>query len=139
MTPNDTPMILSVHPNFAWNIKFGKKKIELRKSDLPWQTSTYELRRIFIYATAPVQKVICECVMKNIDRIQIPPKAILNAACINEEEFYEYRGKNAYLVAHEISSVRNLDRQYSIEEFGLTKAPQSYAYAKKIPEALQCR
>ena len=47
--------LMFVHPRFAASLVDGQKTVELRKSRL-----APDLRRVLVYATAPVQRVICD-------------------------------------------------------------------------------
>ena len=48
------PVIMAITPYFAELILSGKKTVEFRKAACPAQ-------RLFIYATAPVKRIIGEC------------------------------------------------------------------------------
>ena len=87
---------MSVHPRFATGLVDGQKTVEFRKRRL-----APDVRRVLVYATAPVQKVIGEF---EVAEIVVGEPAEIWArfgalGLIGEPEFFRYYGESATAVA----------------------------------------
>jgi len=134
----ETPIILSVKPKWATKIINKEKTRELRTSGLPaFVKQNYNdfgyLRRIFIYASSPVCKVIGHCEMI-FGMIYNWHHSIEHSACVTKEEFDKLFEKNNFLYMYQIINVHSFDRGYDLSDFGISTAPQFYCYVKELPE-----
>ena len=123
--PNQTRILLSIKPQFAFAILHGQKKFEFRRNIFARQVDV-----ILIYATAPIQRVVGEFDVSSIISEPVPVlwKRTREYAGIDETLFFEYfQGCN---IGHaiEIGEVRAYSAPFCpVERFGL-KPPQSFTY-----------
>jgi len=127
-------VLLSIKPCYVDEILKGNKRYEFRRLIF----KNKKVKRIYIYATAPVSKIIGSFTVKKI--IQASPielwRQCKDAAGISRKDFFEYfKGtKEAYAI--QIGSVEHfdvpVDPHSAIEDF---TAPQSFFYLPpSIPE-----
>jgi len=115
-----------VHSDYAYLIVRREKKVEIRRRTIP------ENRPILIYSTAPECKVIGIAKMKYIGPLIEWTPEIGELARITKDKFYEYKGSKPFVHIYEIvHAVKRYPTE--LKEFGLSKGPQFYARAKKIP------
>lgn len=121
-------VLLSIKPEYAEKILLGIKKYEFRKSLFK---SPY-VKKVVIYASKPVKKVIGEFEIENI--LSIEPSKLwnitMNFSGINKE-FYDnyFTGKN---IGHAIK-IKNPTRYSNyldLDFFDIKQAPQSFVYIK---------
>ena len=118
-------IMLSVNPEHVRNIFSGTKKYEFRKV-----ICKRDVKKILIYSTRPVMKVVGEVAVKNV--LERKPEELWKItsefAGIDREFFDEYfRGKDK-AVAYELGETTEYVVGKELSEFGLTAAPQSFAY-----------
>jgi predicted transcriptional regulator len=80
-------VILSIKPKYANAILAGEKKVEFRKL-----TFKKEIEKVYIYSSAPEQRIIGYFTIKNI--ISDTPERLWRkfnrVGSINEEDFFDY-------------------------------------------------
>ena len=120
-------VILSIKPEFVEKILNGEKKFEYRKVIF----KDTEVKKVLIYASAPISKVVGEFKIKNI--LEGLPDALWYQTCkksgISYDYFSKYFKKRAKGYAIEIKRVKKYRKPKDISTFGM-KAPQSFAYIK---------
>ncbi len=135
--------VISIKSKFADLILDGKKVFELRKSALPLNVS-----RFFIYSSGCDKKIVGSCFLRldrNASELAREPGEyedydlyeFLHELRISFEEFckyLEFGSKTPRVYA--ISDVVRFPEPLDLSHFGLTHAPQSWAYARCIPSSL---
>ena len=136
MSDDYTSILLSIHPRHATKIYDGGKEYELRSHCLPVR---YDERpvRVIVYETSPVRRVTGEFYCSSVipvDRDE-PDYNMVAAMCITLDEFRTYlAGKPTGIgYAHPIRAPKKYARPYTLPEFGLDRAPQSWRYLNTIP------
>lgn len=121
-------ILLPIHPEYAEKILQGTKKFEFRKK------VTKNARKILIYATAPIKKVVGEVEVTNC--IQGPISAIYRFTAPNGgitiEKFTEYFKDCTTAFAYQLGTVTRYEHPKELSEIGIKHAPQSFCYAKEI-------
>lgn len=118
-------LLLSIRPEYVEQILKGTKKFEYRK-----RLAKEDVDVIYIYSTAPKMKVVAS--VEVIDRVSGSPTALWEStkklAGISRAKYREYfRGcKTAY--AYKLGSVQIFDTAKELSDFGISAAPQSFAY-----------
>ncbi|MDD6989564.1 ASCH domain-containing protein [Ruminococcus sp.] len=118
-------ILLSIKPEFVKSIFSGKKEYEFRKIKCK-----RDVERIIIYSTNPVKLIVGEAKIETVleDDLDIIWSETKNKAGIDKEFFDEYyNGKNT-AIAYKLSNVIQYKTPKSLEEYGLTTAPQSFCY-----------
>ncbi len=118
-------ILLSIKPEFVKSIFSGKKEYEFRKTKCK-----REVEKIIIYSTNPVKLIVGEAKIESVleDNLDIIWSETKNKAGIDKEFFDEYyNGKNT-AIAYKLSNVIQYKTPKSLEEYGLTTAPQSFYY-----------
>ncbi len=118
-------MLLSIKPEYVERILSGTKKYEFRKFRCRPDIDT-----IIIYATSPVKKVIAEATIKSV--LEGSPDSVWThtryLSGIEEQAYKSYYAKAEKAVAYELGIVTKYDSPKSLGDFGLSYAPQSFAY-----------
>lgn len=118
-------LVLSVKPEFVYEIKSGRKKYEFRKAIFK-----RPVEKVYIYASTPVSKVVGE--FQPVDILRGTPKEIWQetrkAAGITKAFFDEYyHGKGvAYAIV-----IQNLTF-YKVPKDLPFHAPQSFRYIEAL-------
>ena len=120
-------VVLSLKPVYAEAILTGKKRYEFRRSIF----KNPSVKRVYIYVTAPVGKIVGSFVIRNI--IKDSPTAIWRRckqqAGIPKKDFFEYFKGSKRAFAIQIGPVDHFDEPVDphsvIEDF---TAPQSFFY-----------
>lgn len=124
-------IILPIKPVFADKILSGEKKYEFRK-----KLCSKDIDKIYIYATAPVKKIIGEVKVKN--KLGMDKEALWKqtqpGAGISKEFFDAYFQKQNYACAYEIGEAMRYNVPISLESLGINYVPQSYIYVCAIGE-----
>lgn len=118
-------ILLSIKPEFVKSIFSGKKEYEFRKTKCK-----REVEKIIIYSTNPVKLIVGEAKIETVleDDLDIIWSETKNKSGIDKEFFDEYyNGKNT-AIAYKLSNVIQYKTPKSLEEYGLTTAPQSFCY-----------
>lgn len=118
-------LLLSIKPEYVAKILQGSKKFEYRK-----RLAKEDVSVIYIYSTAPSMKVVAS--VQVLSRLSASPTALWEKtkkeAGISRAKYREYfRGcKTAY--AYELGTVSIFEEAKQLLEYGITSAPQSFAY-----------
>jgi len=128
-----TGVLLSIKPKYASEIIGGQKKFEFRKRP-PRRVRN---RRAYIYATAPVKRVVASFVIDGI--VSNSPKVLWRdfgpAAGIDESSFFEYFGERKCGFAIRIGSLTVFKKPVAPEDLGeRLVAPQSFRYVDDVQE-----
>lgn len=118
-------IVLSIRLPFVEAIIEGKKTFEYRRS-IPRK----EINKILIYETAPVSMVVASTRIKQIiclplDQLWLRTR---RGGGISKEFFDRYFDGKEAGYAYELEGVHVLENPLPLSHFGLTKAPQSFAY-----------
>lgn len=120
-------ILISIKPNYADKILNGKKHFEYRKTIF----KKTDIKKVLIYATAPVGKIIGEFEIDQI--ISNSPNQVWEEtkhySGISEDFFNEYFKGRSVAHAIKIANVKAYKTPISLNELkeGL-KAPQSFVY-----------
>lgn len=122
-----TTVLLSIKPKFADAILEGRKTFELRRAVFRNQS----VRKIVIYASRPVSRVIGEFVLQEI--LALEPRLLWQATAMGagvERPFFDeyFRGCDIGF-ALKVDRPRRYIKPLKLKEhFGLSRAPQSFCY-----------
>lgn len=119
-------VLLSIKPEFANKIFDGSKKFEYRKAIF----KNKDIKKIVVYASAPISKVIGEFEIEEIlrDEINILWKTTEKWSGIHKDFYDNYFSNREHGYAIKVKNIRLYKEPYDVfERFGL-KAPQSFAY-----------
>ena len=132
-------VLLSIKPKYVEEIKNGNKRYEFRKS-LCSSKNRDKLEKIFIYSSAPVQKIVARFFVEEI--LEDHPKNLWNKckdeSGIEQVDFFKYfKDKNSGL-AIKISELKFFRKP--IEPTKIIpnlSPPQSFCYVGDIENAKQ--
>ncbi|WP_338984491.1 hypothetical protein [Spiroplasma endosymbiont of Diplazon laetatorius] len=121
-------ILMSIHSEHIENIKSGNKRFEFRKVE----ARKYSPSEIFVYATAPVSKVVG---IAKIGKIHIDtPKNIWKFtkefSGVDKNFYYHYYQNKNKAIAYEIDEYIEFEEPRELEDFGVSCAPQSFVYIK---------
>ncbi len=119
-------VLLSIKPKYAELILTGEKKYEFRRAIFKRPA----VRKVIIYASSPISKIIGEFeidVILSLDISELWSHTMEYSGI--DKEFYDsyFSGKD---IGHaiKIKSVKRYARQKDLCEFDIKHAPQSFAY-----------
>ena len=118
-------VLLSIKPEFAFDIFTGRKRFEYRRTIF-----RETVNRIIVYASSPTKKVIGEFWIKDIffedlDSLWCRTKRYSG---ITEEYFYSYFYDKDKGYAIKVGKIIQYHRARSLHDLYGIKAPQSFAY-----------
>ena len=118
-------ILLSINPVHVQSILNGTKHFEYRKS-----RCKRDVDQVIIYATYPIKQVVATAKVDDIlegepDDVWEQTKSFSGIKRDFYSKYYEGRER---AVAYKLSHVEKLNPPKSISEFGLSVAPQSFAY-----------
>lgn len=119
-------VILSIKPIYAEKILNGEKLFELRKSIF----KNTEIKKVIIYASAPVSKIVGEFEIESILHQNINDlwKMTKEKNGVEKSFFNDYFQNKEKGYAIKIKKSKRYEAQYNIfEKYGV-KAPQSFSY-----------
>lgn len=122
-------VILSIKPIYAEKILNGEKTFELRKSIF----KKNNIKKVLIYASSPVSKVIGEFEIESIlhDEINELWKKTKKENGVDIDFFKEYFENREKGYAIKIKNTKRYKVAYNIyEKYGI-KAPQSFSYLEE--------
>ncbi|WGL59429.1 ASCH domain-containing protein [Pigmentibacter sp. JX0631] len=123
----DKSILLSLHPDFALKILEGKKRLEFRRRFPILPTGT----KVYIYATKPVGKILGECQILSIKKIEAQfADFYIQKSGDNREEVLNYiRGLQEFIVL-EIRNPIKLNEPAFIQDLfsEIKRAPMSFCY-----------
>ena len=118
-------ILISINPEHVKNILSGKKKYEYRKIAAKQDIST-----IIIYETVPTKRIVAEAEI--LDVLEMSPEELWQEtkeySGITKKFFDNYFDNKDVAYAYKLGKIIKFDKPRTLEDFGLTKAPQSYAY-----------
>lgn len=117
-------VLISIHPKYVDLISAGKKKIEFRK-----RSFSRPIKRILVYSTAPVSKVVGFFDVENIE-ISTPGKLwkdYSDIGGIGRVDFFNYYANATNAVGIHIKKYTSFNQALSISLLNTTP-PQSYKY-----------
>jgi predicted transcriptional regulator len=122
-----TSVLLSIKPKFADAILEGTKIFELRRAIFRNQN----VRRIVIYASRPVSRVVGECMIDAVFALE-PKKlwSLTSGGTGVDREFFDdyFRGRRIGF-ALKVASPRRYAKPRRLQEHcGLSRPPQSFCY-----------
>lgn len=118
-------VLLSIKPEFTELIFSGKKHYEYRK-----QIFKKEIKTVVVYASSPVQKVIGEFCIENIEyeNIQTLWEKTKDFSGISYEYFLEYFSNKESGYAIKVSDTKKYKEPIALSEIYASMPPQSFAY-----------
>lgn len=119
-------VLLSIKPEFAEKIFNGTKKFEFRRSIFKNQN----IRKVVVYASSPVQKVIGEFEIDHI--LSLHPESLwektFKDSGISQEYFFEYFGDKEIGHAIKVKNIKRYKKPLCIREDFKVTPPQSFLY-----------
>lgn len=135
-------VIMSIQPKWVEKIYNNEKQYEVRKQ-APLQCAPY---KIYIYLTKkgidlwltnslvkryPMNgNIIGEFICNKLIDVRPPFKGKESGTCLTARELYEYMGTSDHLNFIEIKDLVLYDVPKKLEDFGLSRPPQSWCYVK---------
>ncbi len=118
-------ILLSIKPEYVERIFEGTKKYEFRK-----HLAQKNVSKIVIYSTFPVMRIVGEVQVKETLAMS---KTLLweitkKEAGISRSKYREYFAKSKKAYAYVLGETIVYDIPKTLEEFGLSQAPQSFIY-----------
>lgn len=117
--------LLSIKPEFASKIFEGEKKFEFRRSIFK-----KPVRKVIVYASAPVCKVIGEFEIEELifDNLESLWRKTKKHAGISEDYFYSYFSEKENGHAIKIGTTKKYRKPLSLKETYGVVPPQSFLY-----------
>lgn len=118
-------MLLSIKPEFVEEILCGNKKYEYRRV-----RCKEKIDGILIYATAPISQIVAEVSVLGIieDSIYSVWNETKEFSGISKTYYMQYFSGKEKAVAYCLGEVKEFKKPKDLKEYGLTYAPQSFAY-----------
>jgi predicted transcriptional regulator len=119
-------VLLSIKPEFALKIFNGSKRFEFRRSIFKNQ----DIKKVIVYASHPVGKVIGEFEIEDIlhDELPILWSKTKNHSGTSEENFKKYFSNKSKGYAIQIKNAELYDEPKPLDSLGISTAPQSFMY-----------
>ncbi len=119
-------VLLSIKPEFANKIFDGSKKYEYRRAIF----KRSDIRRVVVYASSPVKKVIGEFTIDNIleDKVEAIWNETSLMAGISKKYFMSYFENKDKAYAIKIGHVTRYRTCRNLSDYNIVYAPQSFAY-----------
>lgn len=120
-------ILLPIHPDYVKNIFNGTKRYEFRK-----RICKKPVDRILIYSTSPVMKVMGEAEIEDIlvDTPEIIWERTKEKAGIDKRFFDRYYAGRNQAVAYKLKNITEYEMPKELEDYGISRAPQSFQYVK---------
>lgn len=124
----DMDVLFSIKPNYAAQIFDGIKKYELRKT-----CCKKPIKRMYIYATAPICAVLGECIIETVlqDSPELLWKIVSPYSGISEKDYFEYFAGAKKAVAYKLIKVIQYQQPKKLDYFHLKTPPQSFCYIRR--------
>lgn len=118
-------MLLSINPEYVASILQGKKLYEYRKF-----RCRDDVDKIIIYATAPQKQIVGEAEIAGIveDDILAVWHQTKEYSGITYKFFRQYYKGKKRAIAYQLKNLVIYDKPLTLEEIGVSCAPQSYRY-----------
>lgn len=119
-------VLLSIKPEFAYKIFDGTKRYEFRRNIFKRK----DIRKILVYASSPVQRIIGEFEISAIlhDDVERLWNATKHEAGISKEFYNQYFENKKKAFAIKIGSTIRYDTPISLSDININDAPQSFFY-----------
>lgn len=119
-------VLLSIKPEFAYKIFDGTKKYEFRRNIF----KNKDVRRILVYASSPVQRIIGEFEISAIlhEDIETLWNITRHASGITREYYIQYFEDKTKAFAIEIGTTVLYGVPLSLSDINVSCAPQSFYY-----------
>ena len=131
-TTRSDVVILSLHPIHANAILEGRKTAEFRRSKIP-----ADAKCVVIYATAPIMKVLGCATVAGFK--QASPATIWRnyreQGNVTKAFFDTYFAGAPQARCYLLESPKRFKTALSLEAFGVSVPPQSFAYARTVQES----
>ena len=118
-------IIISIKPKFVKKIIEGTKIFELRRKIFLKKINT-----VIIYESSPTKKIVGEFIIDRI--ISDTPNKIYQKynkyLGIDKENYFEYFKNTNIAYAIKIKKVIKYEKELTLADFNLKRAPQSYQY-----------
>lgn len=119
-------ILLAINPEYVKEILNGNKKYEYRKI----KPKRKNIKKIFIYSTSPVMKVVAEVEVEKI--LEDTPKKIWEKtkkySGVKEEFFNEYFKENESAIAYKLGKIKVYNKPKTLNDIGINYVPQSFVY-----------
>lgn len=132
----ETSVLLSIRPEFVQSIFEGKKKFEFRRRIFKQR----HVKRVIIYATAPIGKVVGEFEIEEIVEYEI-------SVLWEKTEKYSGIGKTCFesyfdgkQFGYAIKIKQAIEYECPLEladDFDIRHAPQFFIYLNELPESIE--
>lgn len=120
-------IVIAIHPEHVNNIINGTKKYEYRT-----KAARKDIHRLIIYETMPIKKVVAEAEILEV--LALEPNKLWEEtkeySGITKGYFDDYFKNRKIAYAYKLGKIKVYDEPKALTEFGLKKAPQSFAYTK---------
>lgn len=122
-------VLLSIKPEFADKIFDGTKKYEYRKSIFKREG----VRRIVVYASSPVRKVVGEFAVEDIlsDEVEVIWNQTAVFSGISRSFFRSYFKNREKAYAIKIGRVVKYEETRELSDYNISMAPQSFVYLEE--------
>src|SRR6266496_4486265 len=119
-------VVLSIKPEFANKIFDGSKRFEFRKTIF----KNDKIRKVIVYASSPVQKVIGEFEIEKIINHDIDTlwNITQHLSGISEQYFYQYFANKEHGFAIQIKKAKKYKNPKCLRADYNLLPPQSFAY-----------
>ena len=131
-----TSIILPIKPQYVNRILDGSKKFEFRlnliKNLKYLGKCKQEIKKIYIYETAPTKKVVAEVVVDYV--LEGTPEEIWSKcekySGINKKDYDNYFNNCKEAIAYKIGDVKRYEIPKLLSEYGVNYVPQSFVYIR---------
>lgn len=119
-------LLLSIKPQYVEEILSGRKKVEYRRrvhqaNDVEW---------VLVYATSPIKRIVGEFKIKGI--LSNTPTGLWKNTCqisgISKSAYFTYFKDSEIAYAYQIDDIRVYETPLTLQDFGVSRAPQSFQY-----------
>jgi len=119
-------VLLSIKPKYAEMILSGEKKYEFRRAIF----KKPDVRKIIIYASSPVSKIIGEFEIDDILSFDVSELWLLTMeyAGIDKDYYDSYFSGKEIGHAIKVKKAKKYPEYKELGEFNVKRAPQSFAY-----------
>lgn len=119
-------VLLSIKPEFANKIFDGTKRFEYRKAIF----KRSGIRRVIVYASSPVQRVIGEFQIESIlnDSVENLWKRTSKYSGITKDFYHQYFAGRDQAYAIQVGLIKRFKKAKTLQDYNINFAPQSYVY-----------
>lgn len=127
MNREEMYVLMSIRPEYAHAIIDGRKRVEFRKA------GNRNIRRIYIYSTAPDQEVLGYAEVKAVEvhKKEAAWQKYKDAGCIEKKKFDEYYRLAQKAVVFVLGDVTVYNQPKKLSDFNIARAPQMYMILKE--------